>query len=229
LICKDSVEDILLLKSSYNINDVKNILIDLSFINDIKIDMIIEDWFFNSSNVISIENWDVISSNEYLFKWDNLKKVFPDINLEIRRIFQNLVKNSKEAWSTNISITFWILLISWRLVIKYVDNWTWMTYNIIKDVLFKKWFTTKIDSWTNKWEWMHWLSKIFYENEVDIDIYSRNLDSWFVWAWIIVDWFNIDEWKDNISWIVDITKTWYYKEDFPFETWTEFVLKFKQK
>ena len=186
---KSSVEDILWLKSLYDINDIKNILVELSFINSINIDMKIEDWFSNYKNVITAENWNIISSNKNIFEWENLKNIFPDINLEVRRIFQNLVKNSKEAWATNILITFWKLLISWKLIIKYIDNWNWMSYNIIKDVLFKKWLSTKLDSSTNKWEWMNGLSKMFYENNVDIDIYSKNLDSWFVWVWILADWF----------------------------------------
>jgi archaellum biogenesis protein FlaJ (TadC family) len=40
---KNSVAEILNIKSSYNINDIKNIILELSFINDITIDLVILD------------------------------------------------------------------------------------------------------------------------------------------------------------------------------------------
>lgn len=224
---KNSVAEILNIKSSYNINDIKNIILELSFINDITIDLVILDWYFNENNALTVEKWDITNKADYLFTWDNFKNIYPDIQLEARRIFQNLIKNSKEAWANRLTITFWMLIWSWRLLMKYIDNWAWMSFDIMKDTLFIQWESTKWNSWTNIWEWMHGLARWFDERNVELDIYSVSLNNWYVWAWFTKWVFSdIVEWKEELLWLIETTKTWYYNEDFPHETWTEFVLKF---
>lgn len=224
---KNSIEDILDIKSSYNINDVKNILIELSFLNDIEIDMIFDEFIFNEMKNINIDSGEIKSANNTLFRWDDLKEVFPVIKLEIRRIFQNLIKNSKEAWATKLSVTFWQLPFSSRFLIKYLDNWCWMNFDTIKNTLFISWKSLKWNSWTNIWVWMSGLSKWFYKNDVDLDIYSISNEWEYIWVWIPSSTFReISYWKSEIDWIVNTTELWYYNWDFPNKTWTEFVFKF---
>jgi hypothetical protein len=176
---------------------------------------------------LTVEKWDITNKADYLFTWDNFKNIYPDIQLEARRIFQNLIKNSKEAWANRLTITFWMLIWSWRLLMKYIDNWAWMSFDIMKDTLFIQWESTKWNSWTNIWEWMHGLARWFDERNVELDIYSVSLNNWYVWAWFTKWVFSdIVEWKEELLWLIETTKTWYYNEDFPHETWTEFVLKF---
>ncbi len=250
-------------KNNFSINEIKNLLVWLSKMNNIDIDIIINDEI--STRKIEIVNWEVINADLSLFQWwkflsieennskkiinkiwskiksiiqwkdcsfninyDNLKlkNVYPDINFELWRLFQNLISNSKEAWADKLSVCFSVWFTN--LIIKYLDNWSWMDDDIILNKMFMEWESTKKDSWKNLWEWMHWIVELLNEKWIDLDIYSQT-DEWYFAKWFMSESFSqVLEWGWFKYWYVDLNSEEYYWKNwkFPNETWTEFIFKF---
>jgi len=225
---KNMVSDILWLKSTYSISDAKDIVKELSLTNKLNVDLVIDLWIDLPNEAISINNWYLSSATENISNKNKLDNMFPEINFELRRFFQNLFKNSKESWATKISITFSKLLYSQRVIIKYLDDWNWMTSNTILNTLFIKGKSTKLDSWKNLWEWMNGLVSSLYDKQIDLDIYSSTTEEWYTGVWFLNSSFNeILKGKTDIDrYIVKLDEKSYYNKSFPNKTWTEFIFKF---
>jgi len=247
-------------KDNFSINEIKDLLVLLSKTENVDIDFNIDEknikikdwiiknannwlffWYTILKNELDKKRWWIKNifnkffRNKDLYKDLDFKDFCIDIyyenkiNFELWRLFQNLIKNSKEAWANNIkiSISEWII----SMIVKYLDNWSWMNDDIILNKMFIKWESTKKDSWKNLWIWMNWIAWLMGEKWVNVDIYSQT-NGWYFAKWFIFSAFKwISEWGSLKEWYADLNNKKYHWEtwEFPNETWTEFVFKFPKK
>jgi len=109
-----------------------------------------------------------VKSNLYKFfsndtiSYDEIKLLkFWEIQwIPVSRIIWNLFKNAKEAGATKVYVTITKSYTKDILIVS--DNGPWIDESIVKNVLFKKWISTKGE---NRWIWMHFLWKKFLEEK----------------------------------------------------------------
>jgi len=101
-----------------------------------------------------------------------------------------------------------------------------MDKNIVNNILFKQWESTKKDSWINYWIWMYEIAKLVWQYDWEIEVYSKQWDKKLMWL------YNADNLiKNNIE-AIDKNlefKTLWYDTYIKWETWTEFVFKIPVK
>ncbi len=152
-----------------------------------------------------------------------LKNYFWKINAPLYRIFINTITNAKQAWAKKIDVYLSCLIWSERLILKIADDWKWMNESIIKDVLFKKWESTKKESWINYWVWMHEIAKLVWSYNWEMEVYSKQ---WNKTIQALYTNHNLTTTNNNITSIINEFKSsWLYDTCIKSENWNEFIFK----
>jgi len=162
LLTKENVKELLLGKNIYSESRIFEILEWFSHLYWINI----ECKFWKRGRIFLFQ-WKVIFEDD-IEKEENFFMDFP-----LLRVLQNLLKNSKEAWSLKVKIKFIFSEHDNKLHIEYEDNGEWMEEDFVHGKIFSNWITTKWNSWTNKWEGMYYLAQIFWEKKVNVTLCSR--------------------------------------------------------
>lgn len=228
-------------------NISKQLWLELDF-NIFKSYKVNSNWFIEL-NIIFNNNWEVISLDKdyFLYNRSIKDKLFEllgvklslsseDIKIKnnlsmnfkwpIHSIILNTMKNAKEAWATKIKVMLLDSIFSDMVMLKVIDNASWMDENTIKNILFKKWVSTKSSSWTNMWVWMYELVKNFLSNEWEVELYSKR-----DWEMLEFYYHKMGIKKDNIKPLInhnrDSLYNSIYEPKISWNSWTEFVFKFR--